>query len=184
IRGLLPRLLQLRRPEQGAAVQDHRGDDDGLCARGGRTGLDHGTIAADLRQHRAAQRVRLPDRRDRPVRDRRDPADDGRGPRIPRRQCQHQPACRAADLARTARLLDDLAALLPDRLLDGRHPRGGDAGLLHELRHRQAAVAPRQQFRQGRDRGRDRTGDGGTCRRHRGAAADAVARRARLADGG
>ena len=33
IRGLFPRLLQLHRHEQGAAVQDHRRDDDRLCAR-------------------------------------------------------------------------------------------------------------------------------------------------------
>ena len=33
IRGVLPRLLQLHRHGQGAAVQDHRRDDDRLCAR-------------------------------------------------------------------------------------------------------------------------------------------------------
>ena len=36
IRRLFPRLLQLRRHEQGAAVQDHRRDDDRLRARRGR----------------------------------------------------------------------------------------------------------------------------------------------------
>ena len=34
----------------------------------------------------------------------------------------------------------DLAALLPDRLLDGHQPGRRDAGLVHELRHRQARV--------------------------------------------
>ena len=82
------------------------------------------------------------------------------------------------------RLLDDLAALLHHRLLDGHHAGRRDAGLVHELRHRQAGVEERQEFRQGRDRRRDRAGDRGACRRHRGAAADAVARRAGLADGG
>ena len=32
IRGVFPGLLQLRRPEQGASVQDHRRHDDRLCA--------------------------------------------------------------------------------------------------------------------------------------------------------
>ena len=38
--------------------------------------------AADLRLHRAAQRLRLPDRGHRSVRHRRNPADDGRGPAL------------------------------------------------------------------------------------------------------
>ena len=37
-----------------------------------------------------------------------------------------------------AALLDALAALLPDRLLDGHQPGRRDARLVHELRHRQA----------------------------------------------
>ena len=60
--------------------------------------LHHRTIAPDLRLHRTAQRLRLPDRRHRPVRHRRDPADDGRRPGLPRRQRQDQSAGRAADL--------------------------------------------------------------------------------------
>ena len=43
-----------------------------------------------------------------------------------------------ADLEGAAALLDDVAALLPDRLLDGHLARRRDAGLVHELRHRQA----------------------------------------------
>ena len=39
--------------------------------------------------------------------------------------------------------LRDVAAFLPDRLLDGRHAGWGDARVLHELRHRQAHVAER-----------------------------------------
>ena len=82
--GLFPRLLQLRRPEQGAAVQDHRLDDDRLRARRRRPRSDDRAVAADLRLRRTAQRLRFPDRGDRPVRHRRDPADDGRGPELPR----------------------------------------------------------------------------------------------------
>ena len=86
--------------------------------------------------------------------------------------------------ARVAALLDDVAALLRDRLLDGHQSRRRDAGLVHELRHRQARVEERRPVRPRRDRGRGRAGNGGARRRHRGAAADAVARRARLADCG
>ena len=106
------------------------------------------------------------------------------GLRLPRRQGQDRSAGRAADLEGAAAILDDVAALLHHRLLDGHHAGRRDAGLVHELRHRQAGLEERQQFRQGRDRRRDRAGDRGACRRHRGVAADAVARRARLADRG
>ena len=37
--------------EQGTTVQDHRGDDDGLCAGRRRPRLHHRTIAPDLRLH-------------------------------------------------------------------------------------------------------------------------------------
>ena len=57
---------------------------------------------------------------------------------LPRRQRQDQFAGGAADLEGAAGLLDDVAALLRDRLLDGYHAGRRDAGLLHELRHRQA----------------------------------------------
>ena len=102
---------------------------------------------------------------------------------LPRRQRQDQSARGAADLEGAADLLDDVAALLPDRLLDGHHAGRRHARLVHELRHRQARFQARQQFRQGRDRRRGRAGDGGARGRHGGAAADALARRARLADG-
>ena len=149
-------------------------------------GLDSitGQLRLTFGVHRIAQRLRLPDRRHRPVRHRRDPADDGGRTELPRRQRQDQSAGRAADLEGTARLLDDLAALLPDRLLDGHYAGGRHPGFVHELRHRQAGLQERQQFRQGRDRRRDRAGNRGACRRHRGVAADAFARRARLADRG
>ncbi len=87
---------------------------------------------------RSAQRLRLPDRRHRPVRHRRDPADDGGRAGLPRRQRQDQFARSGADLEGIAGLLGDLAALLRDRLLDGHHAGRRDAGLVHELRHRQA----------------------------------------------
>ena len=104
IRRLFPCLLQLRRHEQGAAVQDRGRDDDRLCARGGRPGQRHRPAAADLRLHRTAHRLRLPHRGDRPVRHRRDSADHrGRaelqGRRAPasiRRSCSRPgPSCRA-----------------------------------------------------------------------------------------
>ena len=64
-------------------------------------------------------RLRFPDRGDRPVRHRRDPADDGGGADLPRQHRAHQSEGGVADLEGTAALLGDLAALLPDRLLDG-----------------------------------------------------------------
>ncbi len=169
IRGLFSGVLQFRRIEQGATLQDHCGHDDRICARRRRSRFHHRTIAADVRLHRIAERVRLPHRRHRPVRHRRDPADDGGRPRLPRRQRQDQSAGGAADLEGVAGLLGDIAALLRDRLLDGHHAGGCDAGILHELRHRQAGVEERRQFRQGRNRRRGRAGDRGARRRHRGA---------------
>ena len=112
----------------------------GLCAGRGRTRFHHRTVAPDVRLHRTAQRLRLPDRRDRPVRHRRDPADDGRRPGLPRRQRQDRSARRAADLEGAAALLDDVAALLPHRLLDGHHAGRRHARVVHELRHRQARL--------------------------------------------
>ena len=105
------------------------------------------------------------------------------GLRLPRRQGQDQSAGRAADLEGVARVLDDVAALLLHRLLDGHYTGRRHAGFLHELRHRQAGLEERQKFRQGRDRRRGRAGDRGACGRHRGIAADALARRARFANG-
>ena len=100
----------------------------------------------------------------------------------PRRQDQSEGG--VPDLEGAAALLDDVAALLHHRLLDGHHARRRDARLVHELRHRQAHLEERRQVRQRRDRGRGRAGNRGACRRHRGAAADALARRAGLADRG
>ena len=54
---------------------------------------------------------------------------------------KHQSEGRAGDLEGAAALLDDVAAHLRDRLLDGHHARRRDAGLVHELRHGQADVA-------------------------------------------
>ena len=55
VRGLFPRLLQLHRHEQGAAVQDRGLDDDRLCARRGRPRQHHRSAAPDLRLYRAAR---------------------------------------------------------------------------------------------------------------------------------
>ena len=160
--------------------------DDRLRARRGRPRRNHRAIASDLRLHRdSADRVRLPDRGDRPVRHRRNPAHDRRGPELQGRQRQASirgSCCRPG--SKLPQLLGDVAALLHHRLLDGHYARRRDAGLVHELRHRQARLQERAQFRQGRNRRRGRAGNRGACRRHRGAAADAVARRARFADRG
>ena len=75
-----------RRIEQGAADQNDRRDDDRLRARGRRPRPGDRPTAPDLRVHRTADRLRLPDRGHRPVRHRRNSADDGRGALVPRRQ--------------------------------------------------------------------------------------------------
>ena len=110
----------------------------GFGARRRRPRPDDRPAAAHLRRRVAAQRLRLPDRGDRPVRHRRNPAHHGRGPELPRQGGQAQSEGRVPDLEGTAALLDAVSALLPDRLLDGHQPGGRDARLVHELRHRQA----------------------------------------------
>ena len=98
----------------------------------------------------------------------------GGTPRSIRRSCWRP--------GRAAALLGDVAALLHHRLLDGHHAGRRHARLVHELRHRQARLEERRQVRQRRDRRRGRAGNGRARGRNRGAAADAVARRSRLAD--
>ena len=93
----------------------------------------------------------------------------------------HQHAHRHRDLEGAAQVLDDVDPQHADRLLDGHHAGRCHAGLVHELRHRQADVAQRRQVRQGRGRRRDRARDRGACRRHQRAAADAGARHPGLA---
>ena len=60
------------------------------------------------------------------------------------RRRRHQSEGGVADLEGAAALLDDVAALLRDRLLDGHQSRRRHAGLIHELRHRQAGVEERR----------------------------------------
>ena len=57
---------------------------------------------------------------------------------------EHQSEGRVADLEGAAALLDDVAALLHHRLLDGHHAGRRDARLVHELRHRQARLEERR----------------------------------------
>ena len=107
-------------------------------------GMD--TVTGQLRltfgHARADARLRLPDRRDRPVRHRRDPAVDGGGPGVLRQDARkHQPQGGAGDLEGAAALLGHLAAQLAGRHLDGHHARRRDAGLVHELRPGQEDVA-------------------------------------------
>jgi tripartite-type tricarboxylate transporter receptor subunit TctC len=104
LRRLFPGVLQFRRHEQGAALQDHRAMMIGFAlARWAR--FRDRAVAPDLRLRVAAERLRLPDRRHRPVRHRRDPAHDGGGAQVQGRQGQDQPARGAADLEGTAALL-------------------------------------------------------------------------------
>ena len=50
IRGVFSGVLQFRRLEQGAAVQDHRGHDGRICACRRRPRLHHRKFAADIRR--------------------------------------------------------------------------------------------------------------------------------------
>ena len=119
IRGLFPRVLQFRRHEQGAAGQDGRVDDDRICAWRGRPRSDDRQPAPDLRFRDPAHRLRLPDRGDWPVRHRRNPADDGGGAVVQGAFGKDQSQGGLGDVEDAAALLDDVAALLHHRMLDG-----------------------------------------------------------------
>ena len=64
---------------------------------------DHRPVAADVRLHGIADRFRLPDRGHRPVRHRRNPADHGGRPELPRRQGQDQSAASCCRPGRNCR---------------------------------------------------------------------------------
>ena len=66
----------------------------------------------------------------------------------------------------TAQVLGHVDAQLAGRHLDGHHPGRRHAGLVHELRPGQEVLQERREVRHRRDRGRDRAGDRGACRRH------------------
>ena len=101
-----------------------------------------GTAAPDLRLAELLNGLRFPDRGDRPVRHRRDPADDGGGARVQGRLGQ---ASTCSVVLETWKELPRywLTSLRSSagRLLDGHHAGRRDAGLLHELRRGQAAVS-------------------------------------------
>ncbi len=151
-------------------------------------GMDtrHRPAAPDLRLDRAAARLRLPDRGDRPVRHRRDPADDGGGAGL-----QGQDAPRStrkvvlADLEAAAALLGDrrCAAALVGCWM-GITPGGATPASFMSYGLAKRFSQQRRQVRHGRDRGRGRARDRGARRRHQRAAADADARHPRLADRG
>ena len=90
--GLPAHLLRLRRHGQGLALQDHRRDDARLRARGRRPRHRHRPAAPHLRVHGAAEGLRLPDRGDRPLRHRRDPAHDRGGAGVQGHERQAQRA--------------------------------------------------------------------------------------------
>ncbi len=102
LRGLPAHVLQLHRDGQGLAVQDAGVDDARLRTGGRRHGHGHGAAAAHLRLHRLDARFRFPDRGDRPVRDRRDPAVDGRGALVQRQVREDRPQGRSVDVEEAA----------------------------------------------------------------------------------
>ena len=111
LRGLPADLLQLRRHGQGLALQD-RWWPWRWASRWRRSGMD--TVTGQLRltfgSDRTDARLRLPDRGDRPVRHRRDPAVDGRRAEVLGQDGQDQHEGRLGDLEGTAALLGHLAA--------------------------------------------------------------------------
>ena len=165
---LFPGLLQLRRHEQGAADQDHRLDDDRLCARRRRPRPHDRAAAPDLRLHRTAHRLRLPDRGDRPVRHRRDPADDGGGPRV---QGQAGPrSIRRVVLQTWKELPRYWATSLRSCIIGcwmGITPAGATPASFMSYGIAKRMSPARQELRQGRDRRRGGAGNRGACRRHR-----------------
>ena len=78
-------------------------DDDRLRAGRRRPRQHDRPAAADLRLHRAAHRLRLPDRGDRPVRHRRDPALDRGRADLQGRRRRHQSEGRVPDLGASCR---------------------------------------------------------------------------------
>ena len=148
-------------------------------------GLD--TVTGTLRMtfgHAAAAGLRLPDRGDRPLRPRRDPAHDGGGPLVQGQEREDRSDDRVEDVEDAAAVLGDVAPRVPHRLLDGHHAGRRDARVVHELRDGAALLEERRQVRRRRDRRRHRARDRGARRRHQRAAADAHARHPRLADRG
>ncbi|CAA9248726.1 MAG: Tripartite tricarboxylate transporter TctA family, partial [uncultured Craurococcus sp.] len=184
LRGDVPLLRQLRRHEQGAADEDRLRHDARLPAGRRRHGHRHRPAADDLRQHGDDPRLRLPRRRHRPLRHQRDPLlDRGRAALQGRARTDRRPRG-AEGLGQPAEALVAGAAVVADRLLDGHHPGRRHARKLHVLWRGAAHGEGRGELRQGADRGRDRAGDRGACGGHLRPAADAHARRARLAHRG
>jgi putative tricarboxylic transport membrane protein len=79
----------------------------------------------------ADARLRLPDRGHRPVRHRRNPAVDGRGPGSRASTAKIDPKVVLETWKPTAALLGDLAAQFAGRHLDGHHARRRHAGFVH-----------------------------------------------------
>ena len=103
LRGVPAHVLQLRRHEQGLAVEDAGGDDARLRPRHRRPRHGHRPAAPHVRLHAAAQGLRLPDRGDRSLRHRRDPAHDGGGPRVQGHARQDRSEGRAGRRGRSCR---------------------------------------------------------------------------------
>ncbi len=146
---VLPDVRQLRRHEPRHAVQGRRRDVPGLRARRRRSRQDDRLAAPDVRPHRAALGLRLPHRRHRPVRHRRDPLLNRGRPFV---QGQHRETALpegAGDLEEAAELLGDIDPELHRRLLDGHHSGRRDACVVHVLRSGQTLLEERRQLRQG-----------------------------------
>ncbi len=84
-------------------------------------GLDSitGQLRLTFGLHGNAQRLRLPDRGDRAVRDRRDPSHDGGGAELQRQARQDQCEGGVGYVEGASSLLGNVVALVPDRRLDG-----------------------------------------------------------------
>src|SRR6266545_4358547 len=172
-------MAQRGQPRQVAGVHPHR-------LHPGRSRARHRDrdAPADLRRYRADEGLRFHRRRDRPLRHRRDSAHDGGGLVLPGNQGEDQPEGGVADLESFAPLLPDLHPLGLHRVLDGLQAWRRHAGLLHELRLRQAVFQTPGALRQGRDRGRGGAGDRRPRGRRRLLAPDDHPRHSRLTHGG
>ena len=76
------------------------------------------------------------------------------------------PRRRLANLDATAAILADGLAQHADRMLDGNHAGRRDAGVVHELRHRQAFLQSRRKFGTGQIEGVVAPETAGARRRH------------------
>ena len=149
-------------------------------------GLDSvtGQLRLTFGSDRAAQRLRFPDRRDRPVRHRRNPADHGGRPDFKGGAAGINPKVVLQTWAELPRYwMTSLRSCVIGCWM-GIVPAGATPASFMSYGIAKRVSKHGDKFGKRRDRGRGRAGNGCARRRHRGAAADALARRAGLADRG